>query len=101
MSSSQAHGPSGLKSSLFMILTHNQSWISHGHHLLPTSCAKDRKKHPHTTIPAGFIILLPNMLHTCPYHISVTRESLHPKDGDVGVFPHAAVAIGVVHDTVV
>ena len=35
----------------------------------------------------------------------VTRESLHPKDGDADVFllffPHVSVTIGVAHNTVV
>ena len=64
-----------------MILTSNQSWISDGHQLLPTSSAHiySWTKTQRSTEPQAFTQQRPNMLH-------VTTECLHPKDGDVGVF---------------
>ena len=79
------HGPSGLKSSCFVILTSTQSWISHGHHALPAT----PKTWPNPNI-ASSNKMRSRQIHlaTTSYHKlpQVVELSLHPKDGDVGVF---------------
>ena len=95
-SSTQPHGPSGLKSSLVMILTSNQSWISDGHQLLPTSSATltlGQKPNNQRSLK-----LSPNSDPTC----SMSQQNAFIRKMVMLVsFPHAAGAIGVVHDNVV